>query len=344
MCENDNFAGGMRQRAANWQSFFTFAYQYLLHCHNYAMTKKAAPSVLLVSLAFATVYIVWGSTYFFIQKALAGLHPFMLGSMRFLASGSILLIWCIIRKEKIFNPSVLKTAAVTGLMLLFVAMGVVLWVEQFMPSAVVAIMVSAAPIWFILLDKPRWKENLSSTSTIVGLVIGFGGVLLLFGEQVLGSLTNVDSKTIAGLAMLIVGSMFWSGGSLYSKSHPTEGSATVSTAWQMMFAGLAFVPCTFISGEWAKTDFHTVPAQAWFSVWYLILMGSIAAYSAYVWLLQVRPATQVSTYAYVNPVIAVILGVFFGHEKITLIQIIGLVIILFSVLLINWSKYKGAKK
>lgn len=307
------------------------------------MTKKAAPSVLLVSIAFATVYIVWGSTYFFIQKALVGFLPFILGAIRFLASGSIMLVWCIIRKEKIFTASVLKTAAITGLMLLFVAMGVVLWVEQFMPSAVVAIIVSAAPIWFILLDKPMWKENFSSKSTIAGLIIGFCGVLLLFGEQVLGSLTDVDSKTVLGLVMLIVGSMFWSGGSLYSKSHSTGASATVSTAWQMLFAGLAFIPASLISNEWQRTNFSNVPVQSWLSVLYLIIMGSIAAYSAYVWLLQVRPATQVSTYAYVNPVIAVILGVFFGHEKITLLQIIGLAVILFSVLLINWSKYRKVK-
>jgi drug/metabolite transporter (DMT)-like permease len=308
------------------------------------MTKKNAPSVLLVSVAFATVYIVWGSTYFFIQKALVGLHPFILGSMRFLASGSIMLVWCIIRKEKIFTPSVLKTAAITGLMLLFVANGIVIWVEQFMPSGVVAIVVSAAPIWFIVLDKPLWKQNFSSISTIIGLIIGFCGVVLLFGEQVMGSLTDINGRTVLGLVLLTVGSMFWAGGSLYSKSHPTGASATVSTAWQMLFAGLAFLPGSVISHEWAKTDFSAVPMQSWLAVLYLIMMGSIAAYSAYVWLLQVRPATQVSTYAYVNPVIAVILGVFFGHEKITLLQIVGLAVILFSVLLINWSKYRAHPK
>jgi len=237
----------------------------------------------------------------------------------------------------------IKAAAIMGLMLLFVANGIVIWVEQFMPSAMVAIMVSAAPIWFVLLDKPMWRENFSSRSTVIGLIIGFCGVLLLFGEQVMGSMAHFNGRMILGLVLLTIGSMSWTGGSLYSKSHPSGASAMVGAAWQMIFAGLAFIPGVFIDHEWPGTHWATIPTQAWLAFVYLILMGSIAAYSAYVWLLQVRPATQVSTYAYVNPVIAVILGVVFAHEKISLIQIAGLVIILLSVLLINLHKYTQSK-
>ena len=141
------------------------------------MKKNTAPSVLLVALAFATVYLVWGSTYFFIQRALTGFKPFVLGSLRFTVAGVLLMAWCIIRKEKIFLKTAIKAAAIMGLMLLFVANGIVIWVEQFMPSAMVAIMVSAAPIWFVLLDKPKWRENFSSRSTVIGLIIGFCGVV-----------------------------------------------------------------------------------------------------------------------------------------------------------------------
>jgi drug/metabolite transporter (DMT)-like permease len=306
------------------------------------MTKTPAPSVLLVAIAFATVYLVWGSTYFFIQMALSGFKPFMLGTVRFTIAGLLLLTWCIIRKEKIFSKQAIKTALVTGLMLLFVGNGIVIWVEQFMPSAMVAIMVSAAPIWFVMLDKPMWRVNFMNRLTVTGLAIGFCGVILLFGEQVLGSMAHFNGRTILGLILLTIGSMSWSGGSLYSKSHASDSSAMVGTAWQMLFAGLAFIPGTFINKEWAVTRFSGVPLQAWLALTYLIIMGSIAAYSAYVWLLQVRPATQVSTYAYVNPVIAVALGIVFAHERISTIQIIGLIIILISVLLINLSKNKKA--
>ena len=208
----------------------------------------------------------------------------------------------------------------------------------------VAILVSAAPIWFVLLDKQNWGVNFKSRSTVAGLIIGFAGVILLFGEQ-LGSIFaggSVGSK-LPGMLLLIFGSIAWSSGSLYSKHHPSEGSAAVNIAWQMIIAGLLFLPGSLLNHEFEHFQLSQVPLKAWMALGYLILFGSIAAFSAYVWLLQVRPATQVSTYAYVNPVIAVILGIFFAHEHISMLQITGLVIILGSVLLINLSKYRKEK-
>jgi drug/metabolite transporter (DMT)-like permease len=137
--------------------------------------------------------------------------------------------------------------------------------------------------------------------------------------------------------------MSWAGGSLYSK-YNSKGSASINTGWQMLSAGIAFIPISLLSGEWQSFQWQTVPTSAWLSVVYLIFMGSLAGYSAYVWLLQVRPATQVSTYAYVNPVVAVLLGVFFANEHMTATQILGLAIILTSVLLINLAKYRKEKQ
>ena len=132
----------------------------------------------------------------------------------------------------------------------------------------------------------------------------------------------------------------WAGGSLYSKYYTTGGSTLVNTGWQVTIAGLAFIPGIFILNEFDNFRLSEVHRFAWFSLVYLVLMGSIAAYSAYVWLLTVRPATQVSTYAYVNPVVAVLLGVIFAGEKITFFPILGLAIILGSVLLLNLSSYR----
>lgn len=208
----------------------------------------------------------------------------------------------------------------------------------------VAILVSAAPIWFVLLDRQNWAINFKSRSTITGLIIGFIGVILLFGEQLDGMLTGNDvSLKIFPMLLLIIGSMSWSGGSLYAKHHPSEGSAAVNVAWQMIIAGLLFIPGSLLNREFTGLNFALIPGQSWFALLYLILFGSIAAFSAYVWLLKVRSATQVSTYAYVNPVIAVILGVIFADEHITVLQITGLVVILGSVLLINLAKYRGKK-
>jgi len=308
------------------------------------MTKKTA-SPLLVYLAFATVYIVWGSTYFFIQKALAGFPPFILGTFRFIVAGTLLMTWCWFKGEEIINLKNIKYAVIGGILMLGIGNGIVIWVEQFIPSGLVAIMVASAAIWFVILDKPKWKENLNSRSTVAGLIIGFIGVILLFSEQVLQALNTPQSTNqIVGMILLILGPIAWAGGSLFSKykSDP-ESSVSVNTAWQMLGAGLAFIPGSILNSEFKHFNWSSIPPDAWLSILYLILFGSIAAFSAYVWLLKVRPATQVSTYAYVNPVVAILLSVCFTKETVSFIQIAGLVVILGSVLLINLSKYRKNK-
>ena len=255
-----------------------------------------------------------------------------------------MLLWSALKGEQIFRKELIRSAGVSGLLLLFVGNGCVIWVEQYIPSGMVAIMVSSAPLWFVLFDKPNWVTNFRSLHTILGLVIGFAGVILLFWNQVGSLFSTHDLSSLPALILLLVASMAWSAGSLYSKYYSTSGSAIVNTGWQMTIAGLAFLPGSFISREWKTVDWASIPTESWLSLLYLILMGSIAAFSAYVWLLQVRPATQVSTYAYVNPVIAVLLGVFFANEKVSFIQVIGLAIILGSVLLINLSRYRHGKK
>ena len=147
---------------------------------------------------------------------------------------------------------------------------------------------------------------------------------------------------MAALAMLVVASISWAAGSLYSKYKAAGNSNSVNAGWQMMIAGIAFVVCSVVSGEFGHFRPGDVPMSAWLAVVYLVTLGSLLGYSAFTWLLQVRPATQVSTHAYVNPVVAVLLGVLFGGEKLSLVQIMGLFVILSSVLLINLAKYRAA--
>jgi len=306
--------------------------------------KPASP--LLVIIAFATVYLVWGSTYFFIRIAeRGGLPPFILGAIRFTTAGLLLMAWCSLKKEKIFVAKDIISAAITGILLLFVANGIVIWSETTLPSAMVAILVSSAPIWFVLLDKPKWAVNLKSKATIFGLVIGFAGVLLLFSDQIGSIFKSPDvHSNLPWMLLLVLGTISWSAGSLYSKSNPTTISASVGTAWQMIAAGIVYIPVSFMHHEYDHLNLYHIQTNSWLGLLYLILFGSIAAFSAYVWLLQVRPATQVSTYAYVNPVIAVILGVVFAGEHISLMQLAGLFTILSSVLLINLAKYRKEQR
>lgn len=308
-----------------------------------ALSKNNKPvSSVMVILAFAIVYLVWGSTYFFIQKAVAGFPPFMLGAFRFLLSGMLMTMWCVMKGEKLFGIPNIKHAIISGILLLFFGNGIIIWVEQTIPSGVVAITVSSAPLWFILLDKPKWSENFRSRSIVAGMLIGLAGVLLLFSEQVSDAIKG-NGVQIGTMALLLLASISWAGGSLYSKYKTSEGSTIVNSSWQMMAAGIAFLPGMLIRGEMNGFEWENVSSDAWLALLYLVTMGSIAGFSAYVWLLKVRPAMQVSTYAYVNPVVAVLLGIFFAGEKISLTQILGLITILGSVLLINMARYRREK-
>jgi drug/metabolite transporter (DMT)-like permease len=304
-----------------------------------ANTTRNAASPIMVIIAFATVYIVWGSTYFFIQKVVKEVPPFFMGTLRFGIAGILLLAWCIIKGENVWQWKQIRPAAISGALMLLIGNGAVIWTEQTLASSLVAVLVSAAPLWFVLLDKPKWKENFNSRETIIGLIVGFAGVVLLFSESTVKAFSAGNAFQFLALIILIIGSISWSGGSLYAK-YKSTGSTSVNTAWQMVAAGIVFLPFAFISGENKNFQWQSVSINTWLDLAYLILFGSLAAYSAYVWLLKVRPATQVSTYAYVNPVVALLLGVFIGGETMSLFQIAGLVIVLISVFLINRSKYR----
>jgi len=298
-----------------------------------------------IFVAFAMIYVVWGSTFFFIHKALAGFEPFLLGAVRFSTAGLLLLGWCAFKGYRIFHKSTILHAGLMGILLLFIDNGIIIWVEQFMPSGLVAIMSASVAIWFIVLDKPNWKTNFRNLPIVAGLFMGFFGVVMLFGDRIAQAFDASERQAnIMGMSLLLLGALAWTIGSLYSKyfGKPKSGeqrNSTVSTAWQMLIAGIAFTITATARGEVANFQLADVPASAWWAIIYLIFMGSIVAYSSYIWLLQVRPATEVSTHTYVNPIVAVLLGAWFAHEAVTDSQIIALSVILGSVLLINWDAY-----
>jgi drug/metabolite transporter (DMT)-like permease len=304
------------------------------------INSKHAPLIKVI-IAFAIVYIVWGSTYFFVQAAERDFPPFILGAFRFIVSGCLLMAWCAIKGYKLINRSQLKTSFVVGNLLLFIGNGSIIWAEETLPSSLVAVLISAAPLWFVLFDSQNLKANLSNKFIITGIFTGLAGVLLLFSEKIFYDISpSTGIIQIVALIAVVAGSVSWAVGSLYSK-YNSKGNTMVGAAWQMLFAGLSFLIVSSFNGEISHFNFLQIHIRAWLSVIYLIFLGSLAGYSAYIWLLQVRPATQVSTNAYVNPVVAVLLGVFFGGETVNALQIGGLAIILASVFIINFEKYKG---
>lgn len=298
------------------------------------------PGSLPVILAFITVYIVWGSTYFFISRALHGFPPFLLGGIRFVIAGLIMMTWAIWKKENLLDWATIKLAAFSGFFILFIGNGVVIFVEQYVGSAWVAIIISAAPLWYVVYDKPHWKENFNSKSILTGLFLGLIGIFLLFLPNISSSYkTDRNPYESVALFALIFGSMSWVVGSLFVKYKKTPAPASVNTSWQMFFAGLYFFIGAGFTSEYHTFQLRAVSMDAWFSLAYLVIFGSILAYSCFVWLMEVRSPAEVSTYAYVNPVVAVLLGVFLASEHVNILQVSGLLVILVSVLLINLNKY-----
>ncbi|NAW51101.1 EamA family transporter [Elizabethkingia argentiflava] len=308
-------------------------------------------SKLSIITAYLIVYFVWGSTFFFIHRALSDFSPFLLGSLRFLTASLLLFGYCAIKGYKLFSPRIVKQSCIIGFLLLFIDMGAIIWAEQYVSSGIAAIMAAAAALWFVILDKPQWKNNFSKKHIVMGLLSGFIGVVMLFSEQLYISVPPSQKLlNLFCMLLLILGSIAWTSGSLYSKYTSTKNQnqgedlhVMVKTSWQMITAGVMFTLVGLCNGEYASFQPKTVSSSGWFSLGYLIVLGSILTFIAYIWLIQSRPTTEVSTHVYINPVVAIFLSYFFTNDIITNLQISGLIVILMSVLLMNWNLYKDSK-
>lgn len=297
----------------------------------------------LIIAAFAALYIIWGSTYLGIKYAIETIPPFFMVGIRFLIAGFLLLIWCIIKREAMPSLKSIAIISFAGILMLFIGNAAVVWSEQYLPSGLVAIIVATLPLWFVILDKRQWRFHFSNKLIIVGLLIGFGGVMMLFAGK--GSIGITGSKMkIISFFVLIVGSIGWAIGSLYSKYKKTDGSTIVKVAIQMLAAGIVGIIAAFINSEHKEFTLSQVSQTSVLALIYLITLGSMVAYIAYIWLLSIRPPSLVGTYAYVNPVVAVFLGWLMVGEVISTQQIIALSIILAGVILVNFSKEKQPQK
>ena len=297
-----------------------------------------------IILAFAVIYLVWGTTYLAILFAIKDIPPFLMSGMRFLFAGTILYLFCLMKKDP--QPdfvSFLKNAF-CGILMLVGGTVSVTWAEQYLPSSTAAIIVTSVPFWFIVLDRKQWKFYFSNKILIIGLIIGFAGVVLLmnFGNDISSTVVG-HSKRIVGILVIIAGSIAWTSGSLISKYKPAGNSLLMNIAVQLLISGLFCLCVSIFSGEARHFSFSLVHATAWIGFGYLATFGSILTYMCYLWLLRVRPPAQVSSYVYVNPVVAIILGAIIGKETISMLHILSLAIILCGVLLINLPKYRAEK-
>lgn len=294
------------------------------------------PSKLLVLAAFIALYLIWGSTYLGIRIGLKSIPPLFLVGSRFLVAGAILYLWCLAKGEKAPSLKKFGTIGIGGVLMLFLGNGGVSWAEQYLPSGLVAIIVATVPLWFVLLDKSQWKYYFSNKFIILGILVGFGGVMLLFAGKGLASSPQNKMRLLSFL-VLFIGTAGWATGSLYSKYKKVTASVTMKAAVQMLAAGIVSILAGLLEGEQNYFVINQVSWQSLAALVYLILMGSLVGYMSYIWLLSVKPASIVGTYAYVNPVVAVFLGWLIAGEQITLQQMIALAVILAGVILVNFA-------
>jgi len=287
-------------------------------------------------LALITIYIVWGSTYLAIRFVVETIPPFLSAGMRFLISGLILLIWRYLVGDAFPTKRQWKSAAIIGTLLLLGGNGLVSFAEQFVPSGISALIISSVPIWMVLIEalrpggvKPNWQ-------VILGLMIGFGGIFLLIGPDEL--ISNTSSLNPLGLGALFLAAFLWSTGSIYSRSADLPSSALMTTGAEMLSGSVVIFTFSGVIGEWNSFDITAVSTHSWLGLLYLIAIGSLVGFASYVWLLKNVPVSLATTYAYVNPLVAVLLGVWFANEVFNSRILIAGLTIISSVVLINQTK------
>lgn len=291
---------------------------------------------LKIILAFLAIYILWGSTYLAIRFGVESIPPFFMAAARFLAAGGLLFVW---RRRVSGDPMPSwpewRSAIIIGGLLLLVGNGGVTWAEQTVPSGVTALLIATVPLWFVLHQWAWMRAGLPSRAVLAGLALGFAGVSLLLGPE---SLTGTGGIDLAGVGVLMLSTIAWSGGSLYSTRAPRPSSPLMSTALQMLCGGALLLLFSGVSGELALLDPGVFTLKSVAAVIYLMIFGSLIAFSAYVWLLTVVPASRVATYAYVNPVIAVLLGWAFAGEQLSARGLAGAAVIVLSVLIVQTGR------
>jgi drug/metabolite transporter (DMT)-like permease len=292
--------------------------------------------------AFAAVYIIWGSTYLAIRFAVETLPPLLMAGARFVIAGSILILWSRLR-ERAGWPSRQDwlTGLVSGALLLLGGNGAVVWAEQRVPSGIAALLVAIVPLWMVLLDWIRAGGRRPATPVFIGLALGLVGLGLLVGPGALRGGSAIDAT---GAGVLVLGSLSWAIGSLYTQRAPKASSPNRGSGTQMFAGGVCLLVVALITGEGAQLDLAHASTRSLLGFAYLVTFGSLIGFTAYVYLLTHTTAAKASTYAYVNPVVAVLLGWVFANEPVTSRTLVAAAVILAGVAIITVARGSRVKR
>ncbi len=285
--------------------------------------------------AFASIYLVWGSTYLAIRYAVQTIPPFIMGGIRFLVSGALLYIWARYRGAP--RPTRLhwRNAIIAGGLLLLGGNGAVVWAEQFVPSGLTALLVSILPFWLVLIEWVRPPRKRPSGAVLVGLVVGFVGIIVLVGPGNIGG--QGDVRPIGAL-VLILGSLSWAIGSFWSRDAELPESGLLTTGMEMLGGGALLIIVGAIGGELSRFDVHQISRASSIGLVYLITFGSLLGFTSYIWLLDKVSPARLGTYAYVNPIVAVLLGWAVAGERLSARTAVAAAIVICAVALITTAR------
>ena len=288
-------------------------------------------------VAFGLVYVLWGSTYLAMRIIVRDLPPYVAGAVRYLISGPIMLLACALlgRKVRLTVGDFARLCVISILLLSLGNIGV-LWAEEYVPSSLAALIVALVPIWVVIIEAWIFRAGRMTLQGLSGLFLGIGGLLVLLWPRIVSG-APLGRLELFGCGILAAASFFWALGSVFSHRFSLTVDVFASAAWQMTMAGIINGVVALAIGEVPKSHW-TVSALS--AIGYLIVAGSWIGYTAYIYLLEHVPTPKVATYAYVNPIVALILGWLILREQVDVFMLVGTVIIISSVALVNTSKLK----
>ncbi len=294
-----------------------------------------APLRWRIVAAFAAIYLIWGSTYLAIRFAIETIPPYFMGGARFLIAGGVL--YAVLRWRGVKAPSRLqwRAALIVGGLLLWGGNGGVIVAEQYVPSNLAALIVAMVPLWMVLLNWWWGDRTRPSVGMRLGVGLGLVGIALIAAP---GQAVAEETVNPIGLWILILASLSWSIGSLYSRRASLPSNALMSTALEMLAGGALMLITGLLSGQGTQIHFDRISLLSLSALGYLVVFGSLIGFTAYVWLLKVSTPARVSTYAFVNPVVAVFLGWIFAGEELSLRVLLAAAIIIVAVMLITLNQ------
>lgn len=290
-----------------------------------------------IAVAMLAIYLVWGSTYLAIRFAVETIPPFIMAGTRYLLPGLLLMVWRRLAGDPAPTRRQWLSGAIVGLFLLLGGNGLVSWAEQRVESGIAALIIGTVPIWMAIFDavltriRPRWQ-------VIMGLLTGFGGIIFLIGpESLFGQHPRYD---LLGIGVLVLAAFLWAIGSIYSRDADLPRSPLLGTSIEMLAGSVGLYIASLLTGEWKTFNIGAVSQQSVLGLLYLIVLGTLVGFVAYTWLLRNAPISLVSTYAYVNPLVAILLGNWLVQEQLNWEVALAAAIIIGSVVLINSFRRK----